>query len=217
MIAVAFALEFESAYFRARHDQRLRVAIWLLGNMGLAAAQGLERQIRESKPKLIISAGFAGGLQPGLAVGDLVLGQNFTTPEIKQKLRLSESWKTGDLVTVDAVMEQGAEKAALGERTGAMVVDMETQHLAAVCHQHDIPMVSLRCISDAMNDNMPVPANTLLDPKTGRPQPLKLFQYLVTNPGSVPGFNRLVANARTAQARLAAGLEEVLPQVLQMT
>ena len=38
MIAVAFALEFESVCFCARHDPRLRVGVWLLGAMGAAAA-----------------------------------------------------------------------------------------------------------------------------------------------------------------------------------
>ena len=43
MIAIAFALEFESAFFRARHDSRLRVAVWLLGTMGAGAAASLLR------------------------------------------------------------------------------------------------------------------------------------------------------------------------------
>ena len=72
MIAIAFALEFESACFRARHDPRLRVGVWLLGAMGAAAATSLKRKLDDSVPALLISAGFAGGLQPGLSVGDLV-------------------------------------------------------------------------------------------------------------------------------------------------
>ena len=65
MIAIAFALEFESACFRARHDPRLRVGVWLLGAMGAGAATSLSRKLDTSIPALLISAGFAGGLQSG--------------------------------------------------------------------------------------------------------------------------------------------------------
>ena len=78
MIAIAFALEFESACFRARHDPRLRVGVWLLGAMGAGAATSLRRKLNTSVPALLISAGFACGLQPGLKAGDLVLSR--TTP-----------------------------------------------------------------------------------------------------------------------------------------
>ncbi len=63
---------------------------------------------------------------------------------------------------------------------------------------------------------MPVPAGLLLNPKTGRPEPLQLFRHLVTNPGCVPGFNQLLKNAKIAQKNLAAGLDGILPQLLKL-
>ena len=90
MIAVAFALEFESVCFCARHDPRLRVGVWLLGAMGAAAALSVKRMLIDTVPDLTISAGFAGGLQDGLRVGDLVLGQNQSDPKVVAALSLSE-------------------------------------------------------------------------------------------------------------------------------
>lgn len=216
MIAIAFALEFESAFFQAKHDARLRVAIWLLGAMGLRAAELLEQRLAKNKPQLVISAGFAGGLQPDIQTGDLIIGQNYTDPDILARLSLGKDWKVGDVATEDAIIERGADKVRLGKTTGALAGDLETAHFAKICTAHDVPMLSVRCISDGPDDDMPVPAHVLLNPETGRPEPLQLFRHLLAHPTSVRGFNRLLKNAKNAQARLAVGLDELLPQLLRI-
>jgi adenosylhomocysteine nucleosidase len=216
MIAIAFALEYESASFRARHDPRLRVGVWLLGEMGVGAAASLAKKLDDSAPALLISAGFAGGLQPGLKVGTLVLGENHSDPHIVSKLSLDQGWHVGGVSTAEAILERAKDKRFLGMRTGCLAGDLETAHLANVCFERGIPMLSVRCISDAMEDELPVPANTLLNPKTGRPDPIALFRYLISHPSSVAGFNKLLKNSKTAQDRLAKGLEEILPQLLRV-
>lgn len=216
MIAIAFALEFESVVFRAQHDNRLRVASWLLGAMGVEAARILDKRLSETQPALVISAGFAGGLQPDLAVGDLVLGLNYSTPNIVEKLQLGPAWRVGDVRTEAAIIERKADKVRLGRETGSLAGDLETSHIAEVCAKHGVPMLSIRCISDGLEDDMPVPADILLNPKTYRPEPLLLFKYLMTNPKSAVPFGRLIKNAKVAQTKLAAGLEEILPQLLAL-
>jgi len=74
----------------------------------------------------------------------------------------------------------------------------------------------VRCISDAVEDDLPVPADVLLNPQTGRPNPLMLFRYLLGHPSCVTGFNKLLKNSRMAQVQLATGLEEILPQLVRM-
>lgn len=217
MIAIAFALEFESAVFAAKHDRRLRVATWLLGAMGAGTAEILEKKLAHTKPELVISTGFAGGLQPELSVGDLVLGLNYSDAGVADRLNLGPQWKRGTILTVPAIIEKAAEKKRLGEESGCLAADMESAHLARICTGHGIPMLSVRCISDAWNDSMPVPAAVLLKPETCRPDPLALFRHLIANPSSVVGFNALVKNARIAQNGIADGLGEILPQLLRLT
>jgi len=216
MIAIAFALEFESACFRARHDPRLRVGVWLLGAMGTGAAASLKRKLDDSLPALLISAGFAGGLQPGLEVGDLILGQNHSDPDIVSKLYLEEGWHVGGVSTAQAILERAEEKKCLGVQTRCLAGDLETAHLARICVERGVPMLSVRCISDAVEDDLPVPADILLNPRTGRPDPLALFRYLISHPSSVAGFNKLLKNSRAAQVQLAKGLEEILPQLVRI-
>jgi adenosylhomocysteine nucleosidase len=216
MIAIAFALEFESACFRARHDPRLRVGVWLLGAMGAGAAKSLERKLDASVPALLISAGFAGGLQPGLKAGDLVLGENYSDPDVVSKLSLNERWHVGGVSTAQAILERSEDKRRLGVETGCLAGDLETAQLARICAERALPMLSVRCISDTLEDDLPVPASTLLNPRTGRPDPLTLFRHMINHPSCVSGFNKLLKNSRLAQAQLAKGLEEILPQLLRM-
>jgi adenosylhomocysteine nucleosidase len=216
MIAIAFALEFESACFRARHDPRLRVGVWLLGAMGAGAATNLTRKLDASVPALLISAGFAGGLQPGLKAGDLVLGQNHSDPHVVSKLSLDNRWRIGGVSTAQAILERAEDKRHLGLETGCLAGDLETALLAKICAERRLPMLSVRCISDTVEDDLPVPADVLLNPQTGRPDPLMLFRYLVSHPSCVHGFNKLLKNSRMAQVHLAKGLEEILPQLVRM-
>lgn len=216
MIAIAFALEFESACFRARHDPRLRVGVWLLGAMGAGAATSLRRKLDISVPGLLISAGFAGGLQPGLKAGDLVLGENHSDPDIVSKLSLDKRWHVGGVSTAQAILERAEDKRCLGLETGCLAGDLETAQLAEVCAERGLSMLSVRCISDALEDDLPVPADVLLNPQTGRPNPFMLFRYLVSHPSCVAGFSNLLKNSRTAQVQLAEGLEEILPQLVRM-
>jgi adenosylhomocysteine nucleosidase len=215
MIAIAFALEFESACFRARHDPRLRVGVWLLGEIGLGAAKNLEKRLGDTKPELLISAGFSGGLQPGLKAGDLILGENHSHATIVSKLDLSERWHVGAITTAERILERAEEKRLLGMRTGCLAGDLETAHLALVCTAAGIPMLSIRCISDRVEDDLPVPANVLINPRTGRPDPLALFRYLIGHPSSAAGFNQLLKNSKLAQDQLAKGLEEILGQLIR--
>ena len=216
MIAIAFALEFECACFRARHDPRLRVGVWLLGAMGDAAGTSLKRKLNDSVPALLVSAGFAGGLQPGLKAGDLVLGENHSDQKIVANLSLDDRWHIGGVSTAPAILERAEDKRRLGLETGCLAGDLETARLAEICTEHRLPMLSVRCISDAVEDDLPVPADVLINPQTGRPDPLVLFRYLISHPSCVPGFNTLLKNSRLAQVQLAKGLEEILPQLVRM-
>jgi adenosylhomocysteine nucleosidase len=184
--------------------------------MGARVGESLQRELKEATPALVISAGFAGGLQPDLKAGDLLIGENYTDPKILDGLILGENWQVGKLLTEAAIVERAEDKRRLGAGTGCMAADLETAHMARVCQARNIPMLAVRCISDTVDQDMPVPADILLNPATGRPEPLALFRHLIANPSNVPGFNKLLKNAKTAQTQLAKGLDELLPQLLRL-
>jgi adenosylhomocysteine nucleosidase len=215
MIALVFALEFESAGFRAVLQNRMCVSVWTLGVMGKGAAAALEKLIRKNRPEVVVSAGFSGALQPEIPVGTVLLGENFTDPELARNLPLPEGFRIGRIVTSDEILETAAEKSALGRESGALAVDLESAHLHAVCSRNGVRMVSIRCISDTAEQDLPIPRHVLMDAQTGRSDPSAIFRYLFRHPSQAPEFARLVRNARLAQQSLAKGLNEILPVLLK--
>ena len=81
MIAVTFALPSESSDFRRllseRHHQ---VAILHTGVGERICCQRLEPFLDSQPFDFLISSGFAGGVEPSLGVGDLLLAENYSDP-----------------------------------------------------------------------------------------------------------------------------------------
>jgi len=215
MIAVVFAIEFESAGFRARLERRLCVSVLTLGVMGKRAAPALEKLIQQHRPEIIVSAGFSGALQPGLPVGTIVLAENFSDPGLLKSLVVPHSFRVGRIFTADDILETAAQKTAIGQATGALAGDLETSHLYEVCIRNSVKMLSVRSISDAIDQSIPIPSSVLLDPESGRANPKAIFQYLFRNPSKAQDFARLLRDAKTAQQTLASGIQQILPSLLR--
>lgn len=214
MIAVVFALEFESAGFLARQKQRLCVSVWTLGAMGAHSAEALRSHLQRNHPDLVVSAGFSGALIPDLPVGSIVLGENYTDPQLAARLSLPPGVRAGKLACVEQILETREAKARVAAQTGAMAADLESAHLHDVCQRAGIGMLSLRCISDTLSQTLPIPGDVLMNPATGRTDPQAIFRFLFRHPGRAPDFARLVRDAKTAQTALATALEALLPALL---
>jgi len=215
MIAAVFAMEFESAGFRAAQCRRLRVSIWTLGVTGQRSAAALKRMIESSRPEIIVSAGFSGALQPGLGVGTIVIGENFSDPQIVQALRVFPDYQIGPIITVPDILESSDAKRGTGALSGALAGDLESEHLYQVCCEAGIPMLSVRSISDTAEQDLPLPRSVLINPETGRSDPTAIFQYLFRNPAKSTQFAKLVRDARSAQQSLAIALEVILSMLLK--
>lgn len=214
MIAAVFAMEFESATFRATQGRRLCVSIWTLGVTGEHSPGALRRMIEKVRPELIVSAGFSGALQPGLALGDIVIGENFSDQHLVRKLRARTDFRIGPIVTVPDILETSAAKRSIGEKSGALAGDLESEHLFRVCCEAGIPMLSVRTISDLLGQDMPVPGSVLINPETGRSEPSAIFRYLFRHPAKAAQFAQLVSGARVAQQCLARALGNIILPIL---
>ena len=166
------------------------------------------------RPGSVISAGYAGGLVASLAVGDLVLGRNFSDPGLAQAAHalLTDGqpvpWlRVGGLASRDRAAETVADKAALLAETHALAVDMETHWIAEVCAESGVPLLSLRVISDAANQPFPVPGRILFDAVRQRPRYLALPAWLLMHPGRIAPFAAFVRGLGPARARLTRALQ----------
>ncbi len=206
MRVFVFALPFEADGFRKPSPSD---EVWVLGCAGKFAAAALEKRLGRlaNNPALVISAGLAGALNAGLHVGTLLVCQNSDASFLD--LARHKSWNVGCIETIDAIAGSLAEKSALAAKTGADACDMENSRVAAICRKRGIPFAGLRAISDSLLFEMPVRAEILADPATGKPHLAGLALALIRQPGRIPSFIQMVADASRAKKCLHEALGQV--------
>jgi adenosylhomocysteine nucleosidase len=208
MIAAVFALPEESRDFRAALAGSTAASAVRVTHCGVgpaAAARHIAEALSEH-PELLISAGFAGGLDPALHVGDLAVATNYSHP---LPLALAESLtgaRFGPFVSVELPAESVAEKAALAGASGAIAVDMETGAIASACKRLGVPLLAVRAISDPADAPLPVPFPEWFDLARQRPRPVRLCTFLARHPSRILPFARFVRGLTPARKNLAAFL-----------
>ena len=216
MIVVVFALPEESREFRRAIGAVRQHGGWMgqvsgrcvrvehCGVGPAAAAHAAAALLAREPLELLVVAGFAGALAPDLAIGDLVLATNFSTPAILQRtLEMETAARPGALVTVEHPVETIAAKRTLAASSGAIAVDMETAPLAAACTRADVPLLAIRVISDRADEPLPVPFSVWFDLTRQRPRILPLLTFLARHPGRIRAFARFVHGLRPAREALA--------------
>ena len=231
MIAVTFALPDESGVFlKPPGDLRrvsggpLPVYIGTVGEIKIAvlhtgvgpesAAGRLQAFIAEHHPTIVVSSGFAGGLDPVLQPGSILLAENYSTPALFESARLlfldDPSVFAGSLTTQVDPVESVSQKSALAVQTGALAVDMETSVLAGICAAAEIPFLSIRVISDTATQRLPVPFSNWFDAVNQKAKPGLLLTYLAWHPSVIPEFVRFVRAVFQAKKSLAVHLSRLL-------
>ena len=230
MIAITFALPAESSDFVQLLENRgavsregvetirghlhsKSVVVIHTGVGKKVSRERMETILRREHFEYLISAGFAGALEKDLQVGHLLVADNFSSPKLlsSPKLVLADG-KTflGKLQTVPRMIETVEERESLNKQTGAAAVDMETEILAEVCAAHDLPMLSLRAISDTASEPFPAPAHVLLDVAKQKTDFLRLGSYLLTHPGAFARLNSFRGRVAVARKALADALDTIL-------
>jgi len=122
-------------------------------------------------PKMICSAGYAGGLSSRLKQFALCVPEQVLRESDGQALDLSSPiprktvpmLNKFTLLTANDVVESPEQKRALYAQTGAEIVDMETFAVADVCQSREIPFLAFRVILDTVNDPIPKDIKLILD------------------------------------------------------
>jgi len=145
------------------------VAVVLTGPGKAAASHGSQVLLAGHRPRWMISAGFAGGIDPSLARNDLViphqvidLGGNLiaidrSIPDLPGVKRTE-----GRLLTVDRLIASPAEKAGLRQSHGADLIDMETSSVALLARDRSLRFLAIRVISDDASGELPAEVARLL-------------------------------------------------------
>lgn len=153
----------------------------------------------------IASFGLAGGLDPALAPGTLLLPRRVIGPDgtiyaTDLKWRRSLEAMTGaegasTLLGSDTVIITSADKARLFRETGAVAVDMESHVAASVAATAKLPFLVVRAVADPAARAIPRAAMAGID-ADGRTLVLPVILALTKRPGELPGLLRLAADSR---------------------
>lgn len=147
-----------------------QVVVAEVGVGAKAAARGTEDAISIHRPKWVVSAGFAGGLVDGLRKGHLVVpgviqdanGASITTALQLDTKSLGAGTHVGRLITLDQLVRTPEAKRDWASKSGAIICDMESFAVAQVCQRHGVPLVSVRIVSDTVDDLLPIEIEKLL-------------------------------------------------------
>jgi adenosylhomocysteine nucleosidase len=106
-----------------------------------AAALSAEAILDQGTVHHLIVVGIAGGIGPGVAIGDLVVPElviDLATGKEYRPTPVGEVEPRGILATSDELLITAADVAGL-ENRGVVAVDMETSAIAAVCNRRRCP------------------------------------------------------------------------------
>ena len=205
---VCFALKEEAAPFRQLAAAKSGVSILLTGIGRDNARRTVAVEIARQRPSLVLTCGFAGGLAPALAIGD-VIGETADEP-LRQKLENSGVIPT-KLFCADRIATTTVEKNKLRSETGADAVEMESAAIQDLCREQGIPCATIRVISDPANEDLPLDFNELAKPDRSLDYG-KLLRAVAGSPGKIGGLLRLQKQTRFAAEKLAGVLARVIEQ-----
>jgi len=205
---VCFAVKEEARLFKPGSGGDTPVAILITGMGRRNADRALRRALEIRKPSLVLSCGFAGGLDPELISGAVV----FDAPPDSRLERdlLSAGARKVRFHSAERVAATAAEKRSLREATGADAVEMESRAIGAVCREHAIPFAIVRVILDTAEEDLPLDFNLLMTPEQ-RLDYGRLARALLKSPGKAAGLVRLQKQSKAAAQALGEVLGRILP------
>jgi adenosylhomocysteine nucleosidase len=223
---ICFALKEEAAPFRKMAAGKSGISILITG----IGRQNAEKSVREflltNSPELVLTCGFAGGLNPDLKPGDVVfetsfarssrgdeaqikIGNQSEPPYVGCNEKLADAGaKPAKFFCADRIATTVAEKNILRAETGADAVEMESAAIHAVCRERGIPCTTVRVISDAASEDLPLDFNALLKPDKSLDHG-KLAWAIARSPGKIGALLKLQKQTRFAAERLAEILSKI--------
>lgn len=160
----------------------------------------------------IVSFGIAGGMDPKLKSGSVLLpkavvtddGAVFQTDDTWRR-SVAKNWpvarEQSRQLGVNKVIKSIDEKMQLFQATGAHALDMESHVIAAYAKKRGIPFLILRSIADSAKDTVPEIALAGMN-KNGRATALSLLRKLIQRPSSLTQVAKLAYTSNTAMRAL---------------
>jgi adenosylhomocysteine nucleosidase len=211
---VCFALKEEAVSFRQIATARPDISTLIVGIGRANAEKSVRSYLDANSPELVLTCGFAGGLNPNLKIGDVVfempLKQQLEAPSgISSKKMADAGARPAKFLCANRIATTVAEKQKLRSETGADVVEMESAAIHAVCAERNIPCITVRVISDTAHEDLPLDFNALSKPDKSLDFG-KLAWAIARSPGKIGALMALQKKTSFAAAQLSAVLGKII-------
>ncbi len=203
---VCFALPEEAGPFQRLTRGREEPGILITGMGRKNSERALIERWNDFNPRCVLTCGFAGGLDPALAPGDVLCSTDDSA--LRDKLRTAGA-RPVNFFCATRIATTVTEKLELRRTTGADAVEMESAVIHKVCRERGIPCATVRAISDPANEDLPLDFNQLSKPDLSLDFG-KLLWAIAKSPGKIPALLRLQRHSRLAAQRLAEALVKVI-------
>lgn len=191
------------------------------------AAEATQTLIALAAPRLILNFGFTGAVLPGTEVGDLVLADRVL---LLEKGLLSEAPQPdrtlgsllvqacvaapfnlyrGTFVTAAAIMNKKEVGESLGAGVERPMLEMETAAVLRTADQAGIPVVAVRGVSDAADDELGFSLEEFCDRELRISLP-RILGCIARKPRIIPQLLKLAGNSKKAGKNLALCVELAL-------
>jgi adenosylhomocysteine nucleosidase len=180
--------------------------VLVCGGIGAdSARRAAEAVIAIYAPGVVYSVGFAGALDPGMRVGDILRPQSVVNAGDGSRIRL-DSGKKGVLVSFGTVANPG-QKARLRESFAAQAVDMEAAAVALAAEARGVEFAALKVISD--ESDFSLPAFERFVGSDGRFSEARFALYAAVRPWLWAKVARLARSSRRASRALCESLGKI--------
>jgi adenosylhomocysteine nucleosidase len=182
-------------------------------------AQSAANELAQQGCGSLISFGLAGGLDPVLRPGAVVVPTTVIAGGQRYAADVDLSRMLGGptphvILGCDAIAASVADKTRLREQTGAAAVDLESGAVARVAALRGIPFAVLRAICDPAERALPPAALAALNARGGIAI-WRVLAAIVAHPGQLPALITLAADATMARRSLIARVRQTMPAPLQ--
>ena len=168
----------------------------------------------------VVSFGMTGALIDGLHIGDWVVADRLWGAV---ELACDAEWaaalaaklpgaRVGGFFADGRMIDTVAEKLSLGERHGALAVDMESHVAGAVAAERGLPFAIVRCVSDGARHLLPHAITVSMRPDGGVDS-RAMLRSLAARPAQVADVARTARGFARAMYELKRGARRMGPRM----
>lgn len=187
------------------------IRLCLSGMVPAISKERVDRFLDSHNLDLMIGSGLAGALRPNIVVGDVVVqsaDEALTQAAVSALKDREIPFHVGSLVTVSSPVLTPGARRELALKSNAIAVDMESQTIAALCREREIPFLAMKGVSDGINDD--------LSPILGGFDIInipRIARRVLLRPGTWPLAVRLARHSYVAADHLGQGVWATLARM----